>query len=100
MIPLQSYTDLLLDGKIFEAIIGGITSAVPLPVASLLVFGSIGAAYYLIQQRVIIPIVMLILVGGVTVARAPSGFGAGILGVMVLSLAGLVYLILQRVSTK
>jgi hypothetical protein len=97
---MTAFRDLLLDGQIFRAIVEGLTSALPLPVVSLLVFGTVGAAYYLVQQRVIIPIVMLILVGGVTIARAPAGFNSGILAVVVVALAGIVYIVVQRVSTQ
>jgi len=94
------YLDLLSDGRVFRAIVDGLTSALPLPLVALLVFGSVGMAYYLVQQRVIIPIVMLIIVGGVTISRAPAGYGAAILATMVISLAGLVYVLIQRVSTQ
>lgn len=97
---LQSYRDQLINGELWGAIIGGLTSALPLPLVALLVFGSVGMSYYLVQQRIIIPVIMLILVGGVTIARAPAGYNAGILGVIVLSLAGLAYVLLQRVSTQ
>jgi hypothetical protein len=99
-IILQTLRDQLADGRIFEAIVGGLTGALPLPVVALLVFGSIGASYYLVQQRVIIPVIMTILVGGVTIARVPSGFAQGLLAVFVLVLGGAVYVLLQRVSTS
>lgn len=99
MMLQTTFRDLISDGKLFRAIVDGLTSAIPLPLVALLVFGSIGAAYYLVQQRIIIPIVMLAIVGGVTISRAPSGYAAGILGTTVIALAGLVYVLAQRVST-
>lgn len=97
---LLSIQDKIADGKIFQAILDGLTSALPLPLVALLTFGTIGAAYYLLQEKVIIPMIMLILVGGITIARAPPGYLAGILGVVIVSLAGFAYIMLQRVSTS
>lgn len=100
MIPLQSGLDLISEGKLFKAIVEGLTSAIPLPLVALLVFGTIGGAYYLVQKRVIIPMVMMAIVGGITIARAPPGYIGGILGVVVIALAGFAYALLQRVSTS
>jgi hypothetical protein len=100
MMLQTAFRDLILDGELFDVIINGLTSAIPLPLVALLVFGSIGVSYYLVQQRIIIPLVMLSIVGGVTISRAPPGYGSAILGVIIISLAGLVYTLMQRVSTQ
>lgn len=100
VVIMQSFRDLLMEGRLFKAIVDGLTSAIPLPLVALLVFGSIGMSYYLVQQRIIIPLIMMVLIGGVTIGRAPTGYASGILGVLVLALAGIAYVLLQRVSTQ
>lgn len=99
MIPLQTtIQDHIANGEIFQAVIEVFTGSVPLPLVAALVFLPIGAAYYILQQRVIIPLVMTILVGGTTVARAPASFSSALVGMIVIALAGGVYVLLQRSS--
>jgi hypothetical protein len=98
MIPLQTLRDLIIDGKVFQVVVEVFTGAAPLPVVAALVFLPIGAAYYIVQQRIIIPVIMTILVGGVTVARAPASFSTAIVALITLALAGGVYVLIQRSS--
>jgi len=99
VIPLQTtIQDHIANGEIFRAVLDVFTASVPLPLVAALVFLPIGAAYYIVQQRVIIPVVMTILVGGVTIARAPSAFSSAIVATFVLAIAGAVYILLQRSS--
>jgi len=99
MIPLQtSIQDHIANGEIFKATLDVFTSGVPLPLVAALVFLPIGAAYYIVQQRVIIPVVMTILVGGTTIARAPSAFSSALVAMIVVALAGAVYILIQRSS--
>lgn len=98
MIPLQTIQDQIARGEVFQAVIEVFTGAVPLPLVAALVFLPIGAAYYLVQQRVIIPMVMAIMVGGVTIARAPPTFSSALVAMVVVALAGAVYVLIQRSS--
>ena len=68
-------------------------------ILALLVFGTIGAGYYMTQRSIAIPIVMVTLIGGVTITRFPLPAQQGLLGVFVISIAGVGYLLLQRVRT-
>lgn len=97
MIPLQTLRNQLTNGEIFDFVIGVFTTVVPTPILSLAVFGTVGVGYYLTQQRIIIPVVMFAIVGGVTMARAPVAFNNAILGTFVLALAGIGYVLLNRV---
>jgi hypothetical protein len=84
----------------FEAILYPFTSTLGEPLLALLVFGSIGFAYYQVQRSVIIPIIMLILVGSVTLARAPSSAGNAIVAMTVLGLASMGYIIYTRARER
>jgi hypothetical protein len=88
----------LTDGDVFRTLVDAYTTnGVPLPVVALLLFGSIGLAYYVVQQRIIIPVVMLAIVGGVTIARAPGIFLQAIAGILLVGLAGIGYILFNRV---
>lgn len=100
MIPGQAvspFVEKLLDGKIFDAVVDVFTASVPQPIVALAVFGSIGIGYYLVQQRVIIPVVMFAIVGGTTLGLAPAAYNNAILAGFGLALAGVGYIILNRV---
>jgi len=64
----------------------------------LLVLGSIGVGYYMVQGSFAIPLIMFILVGGVTIVEAPLGVTQGIVAMMVIAIAGIGYALLQRVT--
>ncbi|MDR9454064.1 MAG: hypothetical protein RI542_09120, partial [Wenzhouxiangella sp.] len=64
-------TDEILGGDLFGWLVSIFTQAVPLPIVALVVFGTIGLAYYMVQQTFIIPVSMLLIVGAVTVAEFP-----------------------------
>jgi len=91
--------DALVEGDIFGAILEAMTAAVPEPILALIMFGSIGTAYYMVQQRFLIPLIMFLLVGGVTFASAPVSFNQAIVVGAVLAIAGVFYGLLQRVRT-
>ncbi|MEF8939622.1 MAG: hypothetical protein V5A22_07225 [Salinivenus sp.] len=95
---LQTLTDKLAGGRLFQVVIDVFTSALPLPIVAALVFLPIGAAYYIVQRSVIIPVIMTIMVGGATIAVAPAGYSAALVALLVLALGGAVYILLQRVS--
>jgi len=90
--------DSLLDGDVFGFGLELLTGVMPTPILALLVFGSIGVGYYMVQQSFAIPLIMFILVGGVTIVEAPLSFTQGIVALMVLAIAGIGYTLLQRVT--
>lgn len=97
MIPFN--TTELLNGDVYGFGLEVFTSIVPPPILALLVFGTIGAGYYMTQRSIAIPIVMVTLIGGVTITRFPLPAQQGLLGVFVIAIAGIGYVLLQRVRT-
>jgi hypothetical protein len=98
-IALQTAGERLKD-NFFEAILYPFTSTLGEPLLALLIFGTIGLAYYQVQRSVIIPVIMLILVGGVTLSRAPSSAGNAIVAMSVLALASMGYIIYTRARER
>jgi len=96
MIPLQT-ADQLLSGKVWGFILDALTTVVPTPLVALLVFGSIGVGYFMVQKSPIIPVIMFLLIGGVTIAEAPAVYQQGIVAAIVLVVAGIRYRTLQKV---
>lgn len=98
LLLLQDYLgpDDLAGGDIFGVLVEAFTYKWPIPIAAIVIFGSIGAAYYLVQERIIVPLVMLIVVGGVTVARAPPIYLEGIAAALVLVFTGLAFFLINR----
>jgi len=84
----------------FEAILYPFTSTLGEPLLALLVFGSIGFAYYQVQRSIIIPVIMLILVGSVTLSRAPSSAGNAIIAMATVALASMGYIIYTRARER
>lgn len=84
----------------FEAIVSPFTSTLGIPLTALVIFGSIGLAYYQVQRSLIIPVIMLVLVGGVTISLAPSSAGNAIVGLTVLGLAAVGYIIYTRARER
>lgn len=84
----------------FEAILYPFTSTLGEPLLALIVFGGIGLAYYQVQRSMIIPVIMLVLVGSVTLARAPSSAGNAIVAMTVLGLASMGYIIYTRARER
>lgn len=91
-------TTQLSQGDPFGPILSIFTGPVPVPIVALLVFGTIGVAYYIVQRSVAIPLVMFLLVGGSTIARAPISIQEGIVAALVVVVAGIGYIILVRVE--
>jgi len=100
IIILQKTAGERLQDNFFEALLYPFTSTLGEPLLALLVFGSIGFAYYQVQKSVIIPLIMLILIGSVTLSRAPSSAGNAIVAMSVLSLASLGYIIYTRARER
>lgn len=95
---LQTALDKLAQGDVFGFAVDVFGGTVPIPILALLVFGSIGVGYYMVQRSMIIPAVMFLLVGGVTVAQVPLQVQSGLVALLVLALAAIGYVILQRVE--
>jgi hypothetical protein len=95
---LQTELDKLAQGDVFGFAVDVFGGTVPIPILALLVFGSIGVGYYMVQRSMIIPAVMFLLVGGVTVAQVPLQVQSGLVALLVLALAAIGYVILQRVE--
>lgn len=97
MIPMQA-TDKLLEGDIFAFVVEVYTgSAMPMPIFALLVFGTIGISYYVVQRSIAIPLVMFVIVGGTTISLAPTVFQQAIMGAFVVAITGLGYVLLNKV---
>lgn len=97
MMMLQTAVDQLLEGDVFGFVVDVFSASMPIPVLSLFVFGSIGMGYYIVQRSVAIPLVMFIIVGGVTIQRAPTVFQQGIIATAILAVAGIAFVIYNRV---
>jgi len=89
------YIDDLLAGDVFQGLAGPFLDTVGLPMAALLFFGGIGASYSANPGTAIMPVVMLILVGGVTMAFAPPSAARFGIIILVLGLTSVGYLAWQ-----
>jgi len=98
-IVLQTAGERLKD-NFFEAILFPFTSTLGEPLLALLIFGAIGLAYYQVQKSVIIPLIMVILIGSVTLSRAPSSAGNAIVAMVTLALASIGYIIYTRARER
>jgi len=85
-----------LAGNVFEALSGPFLDTVGVPMAALLFFGAIGASYYANSGKVIMPVIMLILIGGVTMAFAPPSAARFAIIVLILGLTAAGYLLWQQ----
>jgi|AKVG01.1.fsa_nt_gi hypothetical protein len=95
---LQTSLDKLLEGDVFGFALDVFGGAAPEPVLALLVFGTVGVGYYMTQRSVAIPLVMVTLIGGVTITEFPLPFQQGIIATFVIAIAGVGYILLQRVK--
>jgi hypothetical protein len=87
-----------LSGGVFRALSGPFVDTVGIPMAALLFFGGIGAAYYANSGKAIMPVVMLILVGGVTLAFAPPTAVRFAIITLILGLTSVAYLAWRQVK--
>jgi hypothetical protein len=90
-------TSKLIEGDVFGFVVDTFTGVVPMPILALLVFGTIGVGYYLVQRSVAIPLVMATLISGVTINLFPVPAQRGIVAVFAIALAGVGYVLLDRV---
>lgn len=65
------YVNDLLSGEVFRALAGPFLDVLGVPLAATMFFGSIGVAYYAVSGKAIMPVIMLIMIGGVTLRFAP-----------------------------
>jgi len=92
-------TDEILGGDLFGWLVDIFTAAVPLPIVALIVFGTIGLAYYMVQRSFVIPVGMLLIVGAVTVAEFPPTFQTATVGLAILAFTVTGYVLFNRVTT-
>jgi hypothetical protein len=89
-----------LSQNFFETLISPFTSTLGIPLTSLVVFGSIGLAYYQVQRSVIIPLITLLLVGSVTITRAPQSARNAIVALATISVASIGYILYVRARER
>jgi len=97
LLPLTGrYGDRIGNGEVLDAIISVFVDPLGAPLAALIFFGATGAAFYIVQQRAIIPILMIIMIGGVTLAAIPSAASRVVIMLVLVALAAMIYLMYQR----
>jgi hypothetical protein len=87
------------NGNVFQALISPFVDLLGVPLVAMYVFGVVGVGYYTVQQSVIIPIVMLILVGGITIGFAPATATQLVVAAVAVGLTSIGYLAFQRART-
>jgi hypothetical protein len=95
MIALQAaggYVNDLLAGEVFQGLIGPFVDVLGIPLSALMFFGAIGVSYYAVSGRATMPVIMLILIGGVTLSFAPPSAARFGVIVLILGLAAIGYL--------
>jgi hypothetical protein len=97
MTVAQSSIDKLLEGDVFQFAVETFSGTVPVPLLATLMFGTVGLAYYIVQRSVAIPMVMFIMIGGSTIALAPTRVQQSAVALAVVVIAGLGYVLLNRV---
>lgn len=97
--PSPSPESSLLSGDLFQYVIDIFSQSVPIPIVALLVFGSIGVSIYMVTRSFAIPAILFLLIGGVTVTQVPLGIQQGLTAALVLSIAIIGYVLLQRVNS-
>ena len=93
-------TDKLLEGDIFGYLLEIFTATVPVEILALVLFGSIGVGYYMVQRTVILPLLAFILIGGVTILEGPLSFVQGLVAAFIIVVTGIAYLFINRFNTR
>jgi hypothetical protein len=93
-------TDKLLEGDIFGYLLEIFTATVPVEIMALVMFGSIGVGYYMVQRTVILPLLAFILIGGVTILEGPLSFVQGLVAAFIIVVTGIAYLFINRFNTR
>jgi hypothetical protein len=94
------YAEEWLSGNIFEALAGPFIDVVGIPMAALLFFGGIGVSYYANSGKATMPVIMLILVGGSTLAFAPPTAVRFAIITLILGLTSVAYLAWRRANAR
>lgn len=92
------YIDQLLSGDVFKALSGPFLDTMGVPLTALMFFGGIGVAYYAVSGRAVMPVIMTILIGGVTLAFAPPTAQRFAIMTLVLGVTSVGYLAWQQAS--
>lgn len=92
------YIDELMAGDVFQALSGPFLDTMGIPLTALVVFGGIGVAYYAVSGRAVMPVIMTILIGGVTLAFAPPSTQRFAIIALVLGMTSIAYLAWQRAN--
>ena len=66
------------------------------PIAALLFFGATGLAFYVTQGRAVIPVILIVLIGGVTFADAPPVAGRFSIIIVMVFLTAMGWMLYQR----
>ena len=93
-LPLDT-VDEWLNFEVWEALTDPFVGAVGEPMLALLVLGPIAYGYYTYQDSGVMPLILLVLIGGSTLVYAPAGVGSAVIALAVVSVAGLGYWLLQ-----
>lgn len=103
MIALQAaggYVSDLLAGDVFQGLIGPFVDVLGIPLSALMFFGAIGTSYYAVSGRATMPVIMLILIGGVTLSFAPPSAARFGVIVLILGLAAIGYLAWREATSR
>ncbi|MDR9445950.1 MAG: hypothetical protein RI544_07445 [Haloquadratum sp.] len=93
-------TDKLLEGDVFGYLLDVFTATIPVEILALVLFGSIGVGYYMVQRTVILPLLAFILIGGVTILEGPLSFVQGLVAAFIIVVTGIAYLFINRFNTR
>ena len=93
-------TDKLLEGDIFGYLLDIFTATVPVEILALVLFGTIGVGYYMVQRTIILPVLSFILIGGVTILEGPLSFVQGLVAAFIIVVSGIVYVFINRFNTR
>jgi len=91
--------DNLFGGDFFQSLISPFVDLLGVPMVAMYFFGVIGMGMYITQQSVIIPVVMLMLIGGITIGFAPAGATQLVVATVAVALTSIGYLAFQRART-
>jgi len=86
------YVDELLRGGVFQALAGPFLDTLGVPLTALMFFGSIGVAYFAVSGKAVMPVIMMILIGGVTLQFAPPSAARFAVVVLILGVTSVAYL--------
>ena len=77
-----------------------VSAVVRIAILALLVVGAIGTSIYMVNRSMAIPVIRFQLIGGVTITQVPLGVQPGLTGSLVLAIAIIGYVLLQRINVS